>query len=196
MDRRHEAGDIAQIRRAAVPGGLTDAALAEDLLGRFAEQAAELLVVFERHIARYVMDQQIRTDGGRRGGQRLVDPAVDLLHFLERAGAAVSYTHLDVYKRQAIDCVSGKAADRLRDNQVDLAVKGICNHLPELLTLFGIGAGDAFVRILNMIHYIRISEETQVIRRSVQRKVTDRNGIFLKSPLKLAKTPCSDRRCV
>lgn len=48
---------------------------------------------------------------------------------------------------QAIDCVSGKAADRLRDNQVDLAVKGICNHLPELLTLFGIGAGDAFVRI-------------------------------------------------
>lgn len=45
MDRRHEAGDIAQIRRAAVPGGLTDAAHAEDLLGRFAEQAAELLVV-------------------------------------------------------------------------------------------------------------------------------------------------------
>ena len=27
------------------------------------------------------------------------------------------------------------------------AFKGICNHLPELLTLFGIGAGDAFVRI-------------------------------------------------
>lgn len=35
------------------------------------------------------MDQQIRTDGGRRGGQRLVDPAVDLLHFLERAGADI-----------------------------------------------------------------------------------------------------------
>ena len=48
---------------------------------------------------------------------------------------------------QAIDCVSGKAADRLRDNQVDLAIKGICNHLLELLTLFGIGAGDAFVSV-------------------------------------------------
>ena len=72
---------------------------------------------------------------------------------------------------QAIDCVSGKAADRLRDNQVDLAVKGICYHLPELLTLFGIGAGDAFVRILNMINYIRISEETQVIRRSTEPQV-------------------------
>ena len=43
-----------------------------------------------------------------------------------------------------------------------------------------------------MIHYIRISEETQGIRRSVQKKVTDKVDFFEKILRNLTKTPYSD----
>ena len=46
--------------------------------------------------------------------------------------------------------------------------------------------------ILNMMHYIRISEETQDYRRSVQRKVADKIAVFERVLRKLAKTACWD----
>ena len=47
----------------------------------------------------------------------------------------------------AVHGVAGKAADRFCDNQVNLAVQRICDHLLKALALFGAGASDAFVGI-------------------------------------------------
>ena len=48
---------------------------------------------------------------------------------------------------QAIDCIPGEAADRLRHDQINLAVQGISNHLSEAFTAFCAGAGNALVGI-------------------------------------------------
>lgn len=47
----------------------------------------------------------------------------------------------------AVHGVAGKAADRFCDNQVNLAVQRICDHLLKALAPFGAGASDAFVGI-------------------------------------------------
>ena len=46
---------------------------------------------------------------------------------------------------KAVNRVSGKTADRLRDDQVDLPGEGIGYHAFEALTLFGVRPGDALV---------------------------------------------------
>ena len=48
---------------------------------------------------------------------------------------------------QGINRISGKAGDGLCENQVDLSIKGILYHAIEPFALFGVGAGDALVRI-------------------------------------------------
>ena len=48
---------------------------------------------------------------------------------------------------KAVNRVSGKTADRLRDDQVDLPGEGIGYHAFEALTLFGVRPGDALVGI-------------------------------------------------
>ena len=48
---------------------------------------------------------------------------------------------------QAVDRISGKAADRLGDDQVDLSSQGILDHLIETVTAFCAGAGDALVSV-------------------------------------------------
>ena len=40
----------------------------------------------------------------------------------------VSYTHLDVYKRQ-VDGISGKARNRFSDDQVDFSGSAVSEHL-------------------------------------------------------------------
>ena len=49
-----------------------------------------------------------------------------------------------------------------------------------------------FNKVFHSLKSIRISEETQGIRRSVQRKVADKVDFFGKILRNLAKTPCSD----
>ena len=44
---------------------------------------------------------------------------------------------------KAVDRVSGKTADRLRNDQVDLSRKGVGYHALESLTLFGVRPGDS-----------------------------------------------------
>ena len=46
---------------------------------------------------------------------------------------------------QGVHRVAGKAADRFRYNEVDLACQSIGNHLFEAFAVLGAGAGDAFV---------------------------------------------------
>ena len=46
---------------------------------------------------------------------------------------------------QAVDCVSGKAADGLGDDEIYFPVKGIAHHVLEALALAGITAGLSFV---------------------------------------------------
>ena len=46
---------------------------------------------------------------------------------------------------QAVEGVPGKAADRLGNHHVDLARHAIVDQAIELLTFFGVGAGDAVV---------------------------------------------------
>ena len=46
---------------------------------------------------------------------------------------------------QAVDCVSGKAADGLGDDEIYFPVEGIVHHVLEALALAGIAAGLSFV---------------------------------------------------
>ena len=48
---------------------------------------------------------------------------------------------------KAVNRVSGKTADRLCDDQVDLPGEGVGHHTFEALTLFGVRPGDALVGI-------------------------------------------------
>lgn len=48
---------------------------------------------------------------------------------------------------QAVDRISRKSTDRLGDDEIDLTVKGISNHLFEPFTALGVGARYTFVRI-------------------------------------------------
>ena len=48
---------------------------------------------------------------------------------------------------KAVNCVSGKTADRLCDDQVDLPGEGVSHHAFEALTLFGVRPGDTLVGI-------------------------------------------------
>lgn len=47
---------------------------------------------------------------------------------------------------QAVESVSGKSADGLGDDHVDVSGHAFVNHAVELVTLFGVGTGDAVVR--------------------------------------------------
>lgn len=57
---------------------------------------------------------------------------------------------------EAVEGVSGKTADRLRDDHVDVPSHALVDHAVELVTLFGIGAGDAVVRKYTCQHPVRI----------------------------------------
>ena len=47
---------------------------------------------------------------------------------------------------QAVESVSGKSADGLGDDHVNVSGHALVNHAVELVTLFGVGTGDAIVR--------------------------------------------------
>lgn len=48
---------------------------------------------------------------------------------------------------KAIDRIPGETADGLRDNEVDLSVERILDHVLEADSLFDAGAADSFVRV-------------------------------------------------
>ena len=47
---------------------------------------------------------------------------------------------------EAVESVSGKSADGLGDDHVNVSGHALVNHAVELVTLFGVGTGDAIVR--------------------------------------------------
>ena len=47
---------------------------------------------------------------------------------------------------EAVESVSGKSADGLGDDHVDVPGHALVDHAIELVTLFGVGAGDAVIR--------------------------------------------------
>ena len=49
------------------------------------------------------------------------------------------------YKIEAVDGVSGEAADRFGDDLIDLSLSAHPNHLHEVFSLVGLGTGYTFV---------------------------------------------------
>ena len=48
---------------------------------------------------------------------------------------------------QAVQCVSGKSADGLGDNHVDVSGLAVVNHTVKVLTFFGVGAGNTIIGV-------------------------------------------------
>lgn len=48
---------------------------------------------------------------------------------------------------QAVQSVSGKSADGLGDNHVDVSGLAVVNHTVKVLTLFCVGAGNTIIRV-------------------------------------------------
>ena len=65
--------------------------------------------------------------------------------FLEENGDVLIFELPDVF--QTIQCVSGKSADGLCNNHIDVSGFAFVNHAIEFITVLGIGAGDTDSRI-------------------------------------------------
>ena len=51
------------------------------------------------------------------------------------------------HRNEAVHRVSGKSADRLGDNEVNLSVQCVLDHLIEAIALFHVGAGNTLVGV-------------------------------------------------
>ena len=65
---------------------------------------------------------------------------------------------------QRVHRVAGKAADRFRYNEVDLACQCIGNHLLEAFAVLGAGAGNAFIGIdIHELPAVMVPDEVGVV---------------------------------
>lgn len=65
--------------------------------------------------------------------------------FFEKDGNVLILQLADVF--QAVQSVSGKSADGLGDNHVDVSGLAVVNHTIKVLTLFCVGAGNTIIGV-------------------------------------------------